>query len=97
MTRTTTCISIFFPVFFAALAMVIWAAIFELPLLPGMLIGSAIGIGIGAWYYRSAKKAIDHDHSLFRECVSVNTTILSIVLFADLFASMLVWSVKELF
>ena len=85
------------PVFFTSLALVIWAAIFELPLLSGLLAGSAAGIFIGLWYYRAVRKTRANNAEGLRECVNVNTTILSIVLFIDLFASMLVWTAKELF
>lgn len=88
---------ILLPVFFTALALVIWAAIFELPLLPGLMTGCVAGVLIGAWYYRSVKKARQENAESLRECVNMNSTILSVILFIDLFASMLVWTAKELF
>ena len=95
--RSTTCVFLLVPLLCTSLAMIICAAIFELSLLPGLMLGSVLGILIGAWYYRSALKARKQSGVNFRECINVNTTLLTVILFVDLFASVMVWTVKELF
>ena len=97
MKKPATCISFLLTLFFTTMAVIIWAVIFQLPLMPGILLGLAAGAVIGTWYCHSIIAAKKNRPSNFRECVSINTTILSIILFADLFASMLVWTFVELF
>ena len=97
MKKTETCVSFLIPVLFAALAVIIWASILDLPLVPGLLVGAVIGLLIGGWYYGSALRAKKSNQPDVGECLTVNSTILTIILFADLFASVMVWTVKELF
>lgn len=84
-------------VFFTTLVVIIWAAIFQLPLFPGLLLGLVAGAIAGTWYCRFLHCAKKNKESNFRESINMKTTFLSLILFADLFASMLVWSFKELF